>query len=201
MSGQSRCFEKLEVGMETREKILEAALELFVENGLYGVATSKISKKAGVSTGILFHHFETKDKLIAELYACNKAKYMQEAIEQVEISGTSEMKLRQIWDSMLLRCSSNPLLSKFCRQIEHSPFIENVKQEEKMQNILNKLSGIFEKGIDDNEIKNMPIELLTSIFNSMQAGVVIYLQANPDKMAEPDFMDSVWKSAWCALKK
>jgi AcrR family transcriptional regulator len=187
--------------METRDKILEAALELFVENGLYGVATSKISKKAGVSAGILFHHFETKDKLIAELYTNTKASFMKQALESVSETENLENKLRSVWNNMLNCCSSKPLVSKFCRQIEHSPFFENVKESEKMKPVIKMQNDMFRAGIESGELKDMPEEFLTNLFSSMQSAVVIYLQANPKKMNDNKFMDSAWASVWCALKK
>ncbi len=187
--------------METKDKILAAALELFVEHGLYGVATSQISKKAGVSAGILFHHFETKDKLIAELYVCNKAKYMQDAIEDVPLNSSTEEKLKSIWDNMLLRCSSNPLLSKFCRQIEHSPFVEKVKEDSRIKQINEQLITIFKSGIETGELKNMPEVFFVNLFQSMQSGVVIYLNSNPEKMTDAEFRKSAWDSVWCAMKE
>lgn len=47
----------------TRERILEAALELFRKYGLHGTTTSRISKKAGIAEGTLFNYFRTKEDL------------------------------------------------------------------------------------------------------------------------------------------
>ncbi len=54
--------------MDKREKILKAALHLFVEFGFHGTPTSKIANKAGVANGTLFHYFATKEALIIALY-------------------------------------------------------------------------------------------------------------------------------------
>ena len=50
-----------------RMQIIQAALDLFVERGYYGTKTSQISKRAGISEGLLFHYFPTKEILIEEL--------------------------------------------------------------------------------------------------------------------------------------
>ncbi len=47
-----------------KEKILNAALALFAEEGFTATSTSKIAKKAGVSEGLIFRHFENKDGLL-----------------------------------------------------------------------------------------------------------------------------------------
>ena len=48
-------------------QIIQAALDLFVERGYYGTKTSQISKRAGISEGLLFHYFPTKEYLLEEL--------------------------------------------------------------------------------------------------------------------------------------
>src|SRR5579864_5711311 len=47
----------------TKERILEAALQLFREKGLEGTTTKEISKKAGIAEGTLFNYFKTKEDL------------------------------------------------------------------------------------------------------------------------------------------
>jgi AcrR family transcriptional regulator len=51
-----------------RDKILDAAMHLFIEKGIHATATSLIAKEAGVATGTLFHHFKTKEELVHALY-------------------------------------------------------------------------------------------------------------------------------------
>lgn len=50
-----------------KQQILDTALTLFVQQGYYGTKTSQISKQAGISEGLLFHYFPTKEKLLEEL--------------------------------------------------------------------------------------------------------------------------------------
>jgi len=46
--------------IETKEKIIEAGFELICNDGYYKTNTSKIAKKAGVSTGIVYQYFKDK---------------------------------------------------------------------------------------------------------------------------------------------
>ena len=48
---------------ETKEKILDAALELFSEKGFKATTTKAIAEKAGVNEVTLFRYFGSKDKL------------------------------------------------------------------------------------------------------------------------------------------
>src|SRR5215471_1623225 len=48
---------------QTKERILNAALQLFREKGLEGTTTKEISRKAGIAEGTLFNYFKTKEDL------------------------------------------------------------------------------------------------------------------------------------------
>lgn len=50
-----------------RQEILCAALELFVTRGYAATKVSDIAKRADMSTGLMFHYFESKEKLYEEL--------------------------------------------------------------------------------------------------------------------------------------
>ena len=52
---------------QKREQFLQAALSLFVENGVTRTSTSAIAKKAGTAAGTLFLYFPTKQDLIHTL--------------------------------------------------------------------------------------------------------------------------------------
>ena len=50
-----------------KEEILAAGLNLFIRKGYAATKTLDISQAAGISEGLLFHYFETKEKLYEEL--------------------------------------------------------------------------------------------------------------------------------------
>ena len=54
--------------MDTRQKILNAAADLILEEGLDATRISKIAKRAGLTDGALYRHFDNKDDLLAEVY-------------------------------------------------------------------------------------------------------------------------------------
>ncbi len=51
----------------TKERIFEAALEVFSQKGFHTATTDEIAERAGVGKGTLYRYFETKEKLFAEL--------------------------------------------------------------------------------------------------------------------------------------
>jgi AcrR family transcriptional regulator len=49
---------------EKQENILKAALQLFAKDGYNAVSTSKVALSAGVSEGLVFRHFKSKEGLL-----------------------------------------------------------------------------------------------------------------------------------------
>jgi AcrR family transcriptional regulator len=52
---------------DTRRRLLEAAIALFAENGLHGVTSAQIARRAGVATGTFYLHFADKEALFREI--------------------------------------------------------------------------------------------------------------------------------------
>ena len=52
---------------ERKQKILMTALTLFVERGYYDTKITDIAEAVPMSTGLMFHYFESKEELLLEL--------------------------------------------------------------------------------------------------------------------------------------
>jgi len=48
----------------TKQKVMDVALELFANNGYYQSSISTITKKAGISKGLMYNYFESKEELL-----------------------------------------------------------------------------------------------------------------------------------------
>lgn len=81
---------------ETSKKIMDAAIELFAENGYDCVTTEAIAKKAGFSEKTLFRHFKSKLNLLKQ--AIDRYHYVEEmrAIFNHKLSGDLAEDLRLI---------------------------------------------------------------------------------------------------------
>ncbi|HSC83748.1 MAG TPA: TetR/AcrR family transcriptional regulator [Pseudomonas sp.] len=100
---------------ETRQQILQAAIQVFEQAGFEGASTREIAKRAGVAQGLLTYHFENKDKLWREAVKAAFAELPElpelppdAGIEQVRqafracIRGYAQLCLRSSGMAMLL---------------------------------------------------------------------------------------------------
>lgn len=53
-----------EIRQNRKAEIMETALELFAEQGFHNTSISKIAKAAGVSKGLMYNYFESKEALL-----------------------------------------------------------------------------------------------------------------------------------------
>ena len=58
---------------QTKAKILESALESFALKGFHGSSMQEIAKKAGVSKGLAYNYFKSKEEILKEII--EHAKY------------------------------------------------------------------------------------------------------------------------------
>lgn len=105
---------------EKRQSILEAAMRLFVENGIKGTPTSQIAKEAGVATGTLFHHFPTKEELVDELYTSIIQQVSRHQLDHYRATDDVRENLRQIWFLDIRWKTSHPEYAHFMER--HSLF-------------------------------------------------------------------------------
>ncbi|MCD7034093.1 TetR/AcrR family transcriptional regulator [Metabacillus sp. GX 13764] len=86
---------------ERREQILAAALKVFARRGLIGTKMSMISEEAGISQGLMYRYFESKNELFTTLVqqAMNESV---SGIQEVEkMSGTPLQKLKFLTEMIL----------------------------------------------------------------------------------------------------
>src|SRR5271157_1956106 len=52
---------------DTRDRILQTALDLFIEQGYDKTSLREIAERVGVTKAALYYHFESKEKIFATL--------------------------------------------------------------------------------------------------------------------------------------
>jgi len=69
---------------DTQQKLIDAADILLQENGLARATTRIIAKQAGVSEGLLYHHFKDKAELIHEV-VFHRLRNLHEALDSLPL--------------------------------------------------------------------------------------------------------------------
>jgi AcrR family transcriptional regulator len=147
---------------DKRAALIEAALELFAENGFHGAPTSMIAERAGVGVGTIYRYFKGKDELIRELFR----ELHTRAHELVSTDLPEDEPIRETLILVLTRILrfflESPKEFKFMEQYYFSPYSTNdpecnrPEEDEIVKRLLSrgKRQGIF---------KDAPLPVLESI--------------------------------------
>ncbi len=91
-----------------KQQILQIALEQFISKGFYGASTREISKIAGVSSGLLFHYFDSKESLYETLIEIGCSKMVLTPRQDISPIKVFEQQAQDL----LQLITSNPFAAK-----------------------------------------------------------------------------------------
>ena len=112
-----------------RNEILAAGLDLFIRRGYSSTKISDIANQVGMSTGLLFHYYESKEKLYEELIRNGMSGPMRIMDDSnMEPIAFFEAKAKLIFDNI----KSRPILSKYFVLMNQARYNEAASQSVKI---------------------------------------------------------------------
>ncbi|RSS63441.1 TetR/AcrR family transcriptional regulator [Streptomyces sp. WAC06614] len=81
-------------GVERRRAMVDAAIELFAQQGVRGTGVAAVAARAGVTPSALIHHFGSKDALVRAVLE----EADRRALERLSVTADAEPTLRQAID-------------------------------------------------------------------------------------------------------
>ncbi len=172
---------KWEPKEERIEKIVTAAIEVFLEKGYDGASMEKIADRAQMSKGGLYHHFKSKEEIL--FYANEKLCepvycYLQEAMSKGEAAVGIQFYIRNY-------------LEYWCSHIKEVAFFfltmtkalscpENWHIYEEYFNLLEaQMTNLFQRGIEQGDFVNHDAKTSALTLLAALDGVLVYLIMNP----------------------
>lgn len=138
--------------LSRKEKILEAALALFAENGYADTSTKEIANQAGVSEALIFKHFGNKDSLLAHLVKSGYRRVLQHHRGMMTYKNAKDFLRNMIFLPSKL-VAEEPLFWKLQERLSHIPFSRQ-QHEQFMKPVHPIIIRAFkELGYEDPEIE------------------------------------------------
>ena len=100
--------ETLSKGERTRQSILQAAYELFLENGYAATSMREIAERTGLALGGIYNHFENKQAIFSELVIQRHPFHQVLPLLQAAPGDTVEEFVRNAARSMLDELGRRP---------------------------------------------------------------------------------------------
>ncbi|WP_309244756.1 TetR/AcrR family transcriptional regulator [Cohnella silvisoli] len=86
---------------ERKEQIVAAAVKVFARRGIVGTKMSMIAAEAGISHGLLYHYFKSKEELFTTLIEEAMAESLRETTNVNHLAGSPLDKIRAFTEAIL----------------------------------------------------------------------------------------------------
>lgn len=158
---------------ERTTQIKQAALKVFARHGFVRTKTSVIAAEAGISEGLIFRYFETKDKL----YATIVKELLEDAASEIddsrELPGTPYEQIKALTRNMLDENNKFAfmLILRARKTDGLSPEIAHILEQYSVDAMIDRLLPVFVRGQEAGEFAaGDPRQLLCwymSVVNSL----------------------------------
>ncbi len=184
---------------DTRESILEAALEVFSERGFHGASVPDVAQRAGVGVGSIYRHFTNKEGLGNALYVHWKTRYIEEVLGGLPTEGSWRVRFRGMWQGMVGFALKHPGVLEYLEFHHHSTYLDEASQELSTR-MGAQFCELIEAGKADEVFVEAPVPLLLhmvygSFIRLVRAGASGSLELTPELFALAE------ERAWVMIRR
>jgi AcrR family transcriptional regulator len=119
---------------EKARRIMNSALELFAQKGFYSTSVSQIAKTAGISKGLMYNYFQSKEQLLIEILKKGFHEYVTVFFPNDNEAPVVE-SLSYIINETVAIAKSNPHFWKMYFAISTQPGVAEIAHNEMMNYI------------------------------------------------------------------
>jgi AcrR family transcriptional regulator len=173
---------------ERKEQIMGAALKVFSRRGITGTKMSMISAEAGISHGLLYHYFKSKDELFTALVQEAMAGASGAMTDVYHLPGSPLDKLRALAKEILDE-EGAPYFMLIHQARTSDGVPEQAKQlieQYSMETFVALLLPLFTEGQKAGEIASGSAEELISSYLSVLSGLIILNTYDPEGYRIPN---------------
>ena len=197
MSPRSKKISEMMRG-RTREAILSASLDLFAKRGYSGTTTEQIAKKARVSKGLIFSHFETKQDILFAIVDEQFDRIIGNALRKDDTRAAKE-KLISFVDATVDLIKNEPLLVRLSLQLNlddgYRKLMKNKRTKEYLDAFLSQMKSVFrELGSTKPDLDSF---LLMFMFDGIVANYTVAPELFPIDAIKNHFVETLlsrWES-------
>lgn len=192
--------------LSTREKLKEAAANLFADQGYEGTALKEIANAVGIKTPSIYAFYEGKEDLLLNVYQDileDHYNYLQNSLKQAKNGSTKDRLYGLLLTAVNYHLTETGKTKLFRRLMLfpppflHEEITENFIKIEKMESEL--LRDVFEEGIRNKEIQPRNVQDMVTAFLCLMDGVFLEMQY----YGEQEFsrrLEIIWEQYWIGIK-
>lgn len=172
---------------ERKEQIMRAAIKVFSKRGIFGTKMSMIAGEAGVSHGLLYHYFKSKDELFITLVQWSMDEARHALSDIYDVPGTPLEKITLL-TSMILQEDDNShfMLIQQARTSDGVPEeAKRIIESYSIHAFVDQLMPLFEAGQQAGEIAAGDLRELAACYLSVLSGLMTLKSQEDPSYAPP----------------
>ena len=191
--------------MSTKDKqttILQSALELIAERGFHGAPMSLVAQRAGVSAGIIYHYFASKEALIHALYRQIEANFSHALLVGIPQSLPLNQAFTQVWLNAYSFYRSHPHEARFLEQYKHSPFHQATEVPDALlaDGDFAFVAQLFAANPADRPVKDFPFDVIYELTLGVAARVASHYAADKQTL-DDQLLEQIAAACWQAIAR
>jgi AcrR family transcriptional regulator len=165
---------KQEGEKRTKEKIFDAAIDLFANKGFRGTSVREIASALGLTEGAIYRHFSGKDEILEQVFSyAEKVLFTPLPIEQTVGMPQEQSIFRGMLEPLPDIISSEPYMRKITRimfnEMNQNEKIGQYYSKEYKQKANEYTITLFEKCMKAGTIRPCDVKSLAMVFNSFRS--------------------------------
>ena len=165
-----------EIRESKRNLIMESALKLFASHGFFDTTVNMISKDAGISKGLMYNYFKSKEELLRSVVLQGINKFL--VLFDPDHDGVlTKSELKYFIEETFRTIQNDVQFLKIYFSVLSQPQVLKIVGD-KFWEIINPALKMLEDYFKSNNFKNPEIE--TRFFGAMMDGICIHYIIDPD---------------------
>ena len=115
---------------ETRRRVIDGAAEAFAELGFEGARVSDIARAAGLSSGAMYNHFESKSELLGAVIECHASNELMKLLESGTTAGLLDVVLARAKELGTRGTMPAPLLLEAINSARRDPDVLRILSQQ-----------------------------------------------------------------------
>ncbi len=189
-----------ESGNSTRDRLLEAARDLFTTTGYHTTTTPILAKRAGVAEGTIYRHFPSKQALLNAAYQ-DVQKWGSTAVREVTTGGSGSVgeRLNLLGRKWLDCAEKDPARVRLLLSWRHTRELDEISRSAASE-LRHGLEHLIAHGKQEGTVRAGVVELWTSVWLTLVAFAAERVASREWNATHPHALatlDAAWEAiAW-----
>ena len=167
----------------TRRALLDAARQLFTDEGYQATRTEEVVRRAGLTRGALYHHFRDKEDLFRSVFAEVEEEVFVDLVRRSSDGSSSAwQRFRRNSQVHLLAASENPSYRQICL-VDGPAVLGQTEWMLRRGGPQGRIAGYLREAIEEGSIDPLPVEPLAQLLTSLGVGSAMYIAQAEDHAA------------------